>query len=535
VRLPVEEAASVQGYDPSRAWLTAGPAGLLLWPARPDPARPGGIRVGPPRRLGPPIADPGVGVSRDGRVLALPYRDHALVLDRGRPGRRVVLGPLYDVRQCAVSPDGRWVVTCGWWWDGHSRSVHVWDAASGRHVRELPLEGGTTLAVFSPDGRWLATMGGGQAYRLWEVEGWRAGLGFDGVGGAPVFSPDGKLLTLADVTGAIRLIDPNTGREVCRLAGPGQVRYVPACFSPDGTRLIATTSDLQELYVWDLRRLRQELKELDLDWAWPEFPPPQAGGPHPAPTVQVDPGMLREPPFPDDRLTVAVFSVSLGLQPLNPEAYLQRGLAYGRQVMAHGRPEDARRALADYDRFLALAPPDDRRRTEVLLRRAGNCKVLRDDAGLRATLREVLDVPADEIPWPDQLARLCNDTARHDVNTPPKGEFPEEALALARKAAAIEPYNAGYQDTLGAALYRSGQFADAVACLERNLENSQEWAGSALYVLAMSYHRLGQGGRARECYDRANTWRDAHKDLSPGYAAELTAFRAEAAAVLGRP
>jgi WD40 repeat protein len=537
VRLPVEEAASVRGCDPSGGWLTAGPAGLLLWPARPDPARPGGIRVGPPRQLGPPIADAGVGMSRDGRVLALPYRDHALVLDRGRPGRRVVLRPLYDVRNCAVSPDGRWVVTCGWWPDVRSSSVHVWDAKSGRHVRELPLEGGSTLAAFSPDGRWLATMGGGQAYRLWEVEGWRAGLAFDGVGGWPVFSPDSKLLALADVTGAIRLIDPNTGREVGRLAGPGQVRYVPACFSPDGTRLIAAAADWQALYVWDLRRLRQELKDLglDLDWHWPEFPPPQAGGPHPAPSVRVDAGILREPPFPDDRLTVAVFSVSLALQPLNPEAYFQRGLAYGRQVMAHGRPQDARLALADYDRFLALAPPDDRRRVEVLLRRAGNYKVLRDDAGLLATLREVLDVPADQTPWPDQFALLCNDTARHHVHTPPKDGFPKEALALARKAVAIEPYNAGYQDTLGAALYRSGQFAEAVACLERNLENGPEWAGADLYVLAMSYYRLGQAARARECYDRADAWRDVHKDVSPGYAAELTALRAEAAGVLGLP
>jgi WD40 repeat protein len=153
VPLSHHEAAWVQGFDPSRGWLTQGNEGLLLWPARPDPAHPGELRVGPPRQLlfqkDPPV---GTGVSRDGRVLAVPDGDHAVVLDRDRPGRRVVLRPLYDTRNCVVSADGRWVVTCDFFWDGRSRSAHVWDAASGRHVQELPLEG-ATVAAFSPDGR----------------------------------------------------------------------------------------------------------------------------------------------------------------------------------------------------------------------------------------------------------------------------------------------------------------------------------------------------------------------------------------------
>jgi tetratricopeptide (TPR) repeat protein len=527
VRLSVEVAAWVRGFDPSGSWLTAGYGGLLLWPARPDPARPGTLRVGPPRRLLPPTTLAGTGASRDSRVLAVPCGDHALVLDRERPGRRVVLKPLYDVRNCAVSPDGRWVVTCSFWWDGRSRSAHVWDAESGRHVRELPLEG-TTYAVFSPDGRWLATMGGGQAYRLWEVDGWRAGPGFDGLGGLAVFSPDSKLLALADVASAVRLVEAKTGREVCRLAGPGPVRYTPACFSPDGTRLIASTPDMQALYVWDLRLIRQQLKELDLDWDWPEFSPPEPGSPHPAPTVQVDPGILREPLLPDDRLTVAALSVSLALQPIDPEAYFQRGLACGRL-------KDARRAIADYSMFLALAPPHDGRRTEILIRRATNYEMLQDHAGLRAALRGLLPVPADQTPWPDQFALLCNDAARHHVQAPPKEGIPLETLALAQKAVEIEPYNAAYQDTLGGVFYRLGRFPEAVACLERNLENGEEWIGLDLYFLAMSYQRLGQGARARECYDRANAWWDAHKELAPSHTAELTAFRAEAAAALGLP
>src|SRR5262249_33122239 len=74
-----------------------------------------------------------------------------------------------------------------------------------------------------------------------------------------------------------------TGREVARLTGPEPMWYPPACFTPDGTRLIARCSGLTALYVWDLRLIRQQLKELGLDWDWPEFPPAgpgsQAGAP----------------------------------------------------------------------------------------------------------------------------------------------------------------------------------------------------------------------------------------------------------------
>jgi len=48
--------------------------------------------------------------------VALPQGNSTVVLHRdhadARVLRRMVLGPQYDVRFTAVSPDGRWVVTC---------------------------------------------------------------------------------------------------------------------------------------------------------------------------------------------------------------------------------------------------------------------------------------------------------------------------------------------------------------------------------------------------------------------------------------
>jgi hypothetical protein len=44
-------------------------------------------------------------------------------------------------------------------------------------------------------------------------------------------------------------------------------------FSPDGTHLVATHSAFQGLSVWDLRRIREQLAGLGLDWDQPSYAP----------------------------------------------------------------------------------------------------------------------------------------------------------------------------------------------------------------------------------------------------------------------
>ena len=122
------------------------------------------------------------------------------------------------------------------------------------------------------------------------------------------------------------------------------------------------------------------------------------------------------------------------------------------------------------------------------------------------------------------------------MTAPPREGFPKEALALARKAVEIEPYNANHQNTLGAALYRMGKFPEAVACLERTREIRNEWISADLYFLAMGYHQLGDAARARDALARAVRWQEEKgSTLSQGDQAELNAFRAEAEALLHVP
>ena len=86
--------------------------------------------------------------------------------------------------------------------------------------------------------------------------------------GMGVFSPDSKLLTVPTPDG-IHLIDHATGREVAVLEDPN-LDLASITFTPDGTKLIALNAH-NGAHVWDLRLMRRRLKEMDLDWQWPEF------------------------------------------------------------------------------------------------------------------------------------------------------------------------------------------------------------------------------------------------------------------------
>ena len=84
----------------------------------------------------------------------------------------------------------------------------------------------------------------------------------------------------------VLLADPNTGRELARLTTLQPVTPTPLVFSPDGTKLIARTNQKTAL-VWDLRRIRDQLAPMGLDWDAPPYPTvpaaSDAAGPLPLP------------------------------------------------------------------------------------------------------------------------------------------------------------------------------------------------------------------------------------------------------------
>ncbi|HEX6096344.1 MAG TPA: pentapeptide repeat-containing protein [Thermoanaerobaculia bacterium] len=152
------------------------------------------------------------------------------------------------VRTCAVSPDGRWIVS-----GSNDNTLRVWDAANGENMWTLEGHGGVVMAcAVSPDGRWIVSGSSDKTLRVWDVasrESVRTLEGHDDVITACAVSPDGRWIVSGSYDKTLRVWDAASGESMRTLQGHGD--WVLACaVSPDG-RWIVSGSDDQTLRVWD--------------------------------------------------------------------------------------------------------------------------------------------------------------------------------------------------------------------------------------------------------------------------------------------
>jgi serine/threonine protein kinase/WD40 repeat protein/tetratricopeptide (TPR) repeat protein len=258
-------------------WSLSGREGLhhlpLTWPTAAGEA----VKVGRPLLKEKYSArfPLGAGASQSGRVVAVPDGDAALVFHADRPGQVVRTGKQANVMNAAVSPDGTVVVTASVGGNGTDPTVNVWDATTGKLVKTLcTAENGGHTARFSPDGRWIALQLTDR-WEVWNARTWEKVQDFLNCASL-VFSPDGGLVAFATETRVVRLCDTATGKPVADVPGPDNVTYWPWGFSADGGRLIATPPDRSSLVVWDLRKVRGQLKAVGMDWEWRELPSDRA-------------------------------------------------------------------------------------------------------------------------------------------------------------------------------------------------------------------------------------------------------------------
>jgi WD40 repeat protein/tRNA A-37 threonylcarbamoyl transferase component Bud32 len=254
-----------------KALWTYGGSGVLRWPIQTDLTDRNKRRVGPPQRMASTTTGDRWGSSADLNIIAIPNYSRGALLWQRAANRTLPLGPQDDVRFCAVSPDGRWVAT-GTHTFREGAGAKVWAAQSGQHVRDLPIAGGSQVG-FSPDSTWLLTSCGGA--RIWRTGTWQAGPALGGPSSDTfgVFTPDSELLALSDVPSVVRLVRTTTGQEVARLTAPEQTRLGPQCFTPDGSLLITHGGESEALHIFDLRAIREQLRELGLDWSDEPLPP----------------------------------------------------------------------------------------------------------------------------------------------------------------------------------------------------------------------------------------------------------------------
>jgi serine/threonine protein kinase/WD40 repeat protein/Tfp pilus assembly protein PilF len=168
-----------------------------------------------------------------------------------------------------------------------------------------------------------------------------------------------------------------------------------------------------------------------------------------------------------------------------------------------------------------------RLKADALVGQAAQHSANKEHAKALAALRQAVQVAPSHSLAHNNLAWLL-------LTGPRKLRDPAQALVQARQAVELEPDQSTYHNTLGVALYRTGQFAEAIPVLERSLAAGKGQTDAFdLFFLAMCHQRRGDAARAKECLAASQRWFQEHKDKLPAaWIQELSAFQAEAEAVL---
>ena len=287
-----------------------------------------------------------------------------LDLETGTVRRELGSHPQGEVR--ALSGDGRWAASSGW----HSDRVRLWNADTGQMVHEWVV-GKQTNVFFTPDSHTLI-ISRGDEFSFWDVATLqpirRLRRDVALYPGYVAFSPDGRLMAVEMAPAVIHLKEVATGRTVAKLEDPHGDRATWQGFTPDGTQLVVVAGYASAIHIWDLRAIRTRLKDMTLDWDWPEFPPAATEN------LAADPG------------TIEVLSAERVRLALSPERRAQQDIErYRRQVEADPDSAQACNALA----WAYLTAPEALRNLEAALPLAE--KAVRLDSG-NADSRNTLGV-----------------------------------------------------------------------------------------------------------------------------------------------
>jgi WD40 repeat protein/tRNA A-37 threonylcarbamoyl transferase component Bud32 len=271
--------------------------GLRRWPVQVQHGTDGArVRVGPPAHpLGPSkpiIGDRMAWCGPGADLLLTSHQGPEVSLFRFGPGGgKVRTFPEPKVELFSPSPDGRWLATAGYF---QGRGFTLWEVASGKRLKEVKC--GNAEVAFTPDGRWLIfatgklSREGTAAVHSWEVGTWKERksvlLNRPSSAAPPMtIAPDSRMLAVSSTMTEVRLMNPDTLDEIATLVAPDPQLISWLTFNTDGSRLAAATG--KTIHLWDLKAVRQSLRELRLDWGGKDYPARKAP---PAWRVEVDPG-----------------------------------------------------------------------------------------------------------------------------------------------------------------------------------------------------------------------------------------------------
>ena len=193
-------------------------------------------------------------VAWGGHQLATATRDEKVVLWDPRAGSRLhQLEVGAGIQALEYAPGGSRLAVLTM-----DDSLSIWDPQDGARLAVLqpPSPGGLQPdgdCAFSPDGGRIAAGDRSGAVRVWDLASGRelVRLAAHGDSISRVrFSPDGLRLVTADIGGNLAIWELGTGRPVARFAHDGEV--TAAWFGPGGDRLLTASRDRSAI-VWDAR------------------------------------------------------------------------------------------------------------------------------------------------------------------------------------------------------------------------------------------------------------------------------------------
>ena len=223
--------------------LSPGPGRVTLWRlAGHEPV--GELRgpVGGVRRIA---------LSRDARFLAAVGDDKAVLWDvRSRRVLRVVPTGPHGANGIAISPDDRiWAIGT----EDRPNAILFFDVRSGKTLGQVYGGGSIQELDFSPDGKLLVSADLTGIGHVWNVAKRSAVSTLPGTVAAFTtrFSPDGKLIAVGDSSGSVVLWNPATGKQVGPplAGGGGSVSSID--FDPTG-RMLVTGNEDGKLRLWDV-------------------------------------------------------------------------------------------------------------------------------------------------------------------------------------------------------------------------------------------------------------------------------------------
>lgn len=281
----VKTTAAGVGFESDGTLWVSELGGVSRWPLNTQVGGDGSeLRsYGPPVRLALPNAfthseNCNSTVSRDGRYfIASDMLNHCTwVIDMKENKVRHKL-PQTRCMHSSVSPNGRYIVTSSWDYPSEGRRgqpMRVYDMESGQETRMLTHDSTTSgwwsyaRSTFSPDGLFLATADR-STITFWETRTWTATRSVSRknstIPGHVEYSIDGGMLACSSSNFHLNLMDSVSGREIASLTNPYASVISGLRFSPLATHLAVTTETCR-VFLWDLRRVRERLREMDLDW-----------------------------------------------------------------------------------------------------------------------------------------------------------------------------------------------------------------------------------------------------------------------------